>query len=905
MLALLSIAALGLPASGQIVLNSLTDSQMVGQNDSDPLLLPAAPGDGWFTGAYAGTVRQRASGNQEQLRTQWYFRFDIAALSGIQPHLIQSATLDIPQIGRLNTLTTNNVLRIFDPNADWDDDGGNYPTWNLGREAPTGSPGGTLLADFGMNSYQIYGTTADQSDTNVEGVFTVDSAALLDTVKSWAADPGDNEGLFATFVQAALGGLAFGTPTLTLEVLPDGDSDGMPDDYEDATPGLDKTNSADGAQGANDGLFDDDGLTNLEEYLAGTDPNVADSDSDGIDDGPETTGASNPFGSEATDPLDDDSDDDGLLDGEELTGQFNPWSGGVSTTAPGEATDPNSADTDGDNLTDLEELDAGNGSVTDPNSDDSDGDTLFDDEEVLNGLDPLDGSGDNGPTGDPDLDTLSNLDEIVTYGTSPISDDTDADNLKDQDELSGALNPYLVGHIPGDPPAGNPPDGEPTDPLDPDSDDDGLLDGDEVSGSNGSITDPNDPDTDQDTLLDGFEVEGNLDPNDPTGDNGATGDPDSDTLDNAGEQTAGSDPQEVDTDSDTLSDADEVFVHGTDPTRQDTDRDLIRDDEELVAGADGFVTLPTDGDSDDDGHKDYVEIEAGSSPVDGLSTPTFPAIAWTVEEMSSAALLSTEGTLLFAENIDGEDVTVNGIPFVGAVDTLTEKASPNLQTFMSSQSRSLSAGNVNGFYDLEDPALTPLVTSFWFQSVTVADADFVPRLAVTGLTPGKTYLIQFGRVDDRSGGIIDRFMTADGVGGNVATDPIGPTNSIYGGPDRPAVLFTGTFTAASTVQEFFWEQFLANGDLTGTHIPFIQVREIEVAADLRVVATDQNGSSFTATVEGLDPAKQYRMVRSLNLQDGFPDVVDGPRLPAAATDDFTDSSLPVSDRAFYRIEEVP
>ena len=55
--------------------------------------------------------------------------------------------------------------------------------------------------------------------------------------------------------------------------------------------------------------FDGDTLTNLAEFLAGTNPRLADTDSDGLGDQDETV----------SDPLDPDSDDDGLLDGEETS----------------------------------------------------------------------------------------------------------------------------------------------------------------------------------------------------------------------------------------------------------------------------------------------------------------------------------------------------------------------------------------------------------------------------------------------------------------------------------------------------------------------------------------------------------------------------------------------------------
>src|SRR5690606_41915888 len=85
----------------------------------------------------------------------------------------------------------------------------------------------------------------------------------------------------------------------------------------------------------------------------------------------------------------------------------------------------------------------------------------------------------------------------VPAGTDPDDPDTDDDGLLDGIEVDGS---------------------NPTDPLDADSDDDGLLDGEEDANHNGALdpgeTDPNNPDTDDDGRLDGIEVDGS-NPTDP------------------------------------------------------------------------------------------------------------------------------------------------------------------------------------------------------------------------------------------------------------------------------------------------------------------------------------------------------------------------------------------------------
>ncbi|HEY6170243.1 MAG TPA: DUF1800 family protein, partial [Verrucomicrobiae bacterium] len=83
--------------------------------------------------------------------------------------------------------------------------------------------------------------------------------------------------------------------TNALENLPafasakDSDNDGMPDVWEDANA-FNKNSAADATQDA-----DADGLNNREEFLAGTNPHLADTDGDGIPDGLERANLSNPL----------------------------------------------------------------------------------------------------------------------------------------------------------------------------------------------------------------------------------------------------------------------------------------------------------------------------------------------------------------------------------------------------------------------------------------------------------------------------------------------------------------------------------------------------------------------------------------------------------------------------------
>jgi hypothetical protein len=273
----------------------------------------------------------------------------------------------------------------------------------------------------------------------------------------------------------------------------DSDGDGVDDGCELAG-GSDPTDPHDAVEADSDG----DGLDLALEELLGTDPELADSDGDGVDDNDELADGTDP-----TDPDDvsfTDSDGNGIddryedVDGDGLTGAEEALIG----------TDPTDADGDDDGLTDGEEV-AEHG--TDPSESDSDDDGLSDGEEVNeHGSDPTET--------DSDGDGLSDGEEVNEHGSDPTQTDSDGDGLSDGEEVNE----------------------HGTDPAEGDSDGDGLSDGEEV---NEYGTDPSEGDSDGDGVSDGEEVESGSDPNDDcdtpdTTDTADTAEPD-DTGDGGGD----------------------------------------------------------------------------------------------------------------------------------------------------------------------------------------------------------------------------------------------------------------------------------------------------------------------------------------------------------------------------------
>lgn len=195
---------------------------------------------------------------------------------------------------------------------------------------------------------------------------------------------------------------------------------------------------------------------------------------------------------------------------------------------------------------------------------------------------------------DWDKDGLTN-DHEKSIGSDPKNPDTDGDGLNDGEEV---LN-YKTSPLKPDTDGDNLNDYDEifthkTSPIKHDSDGDGLNDGEEIARK----TLANNPDSDDDGLLDGEEV--NKYSTSPL-----NSDSDGDGLTDGDEVLKYStNPKSIDSDSDGLNDGDEVFTHNTNPTNADSDGDKLSDGLEVNQ----WKTNPTKPDTDGDGLLDGDEV---------------------------------------------------------------------------------------------------------------------------------------------------------------------------------------------------------------------------------------------------------------------------------------------------------
>ncbi len=212
---------------------------------------------------------------------------------------------------------------------------------------------------------------------------------------------------------------------------------GCVDDRAGTTPTLKTTDTP--TTGDTDGQETNDGDT-ISTSSDPCDPNLnadlCDADNDGL-----TNAQESELG---TDGSTADTDGDGINDGDEIAQGSDP----LNPCDP----DPNAdtCDQDNDGLTNAQEDDIGT-VKTDPDTDD---DGINDGAEVKAGSDPLDPCDPNSSAGacDQDNDGLTN-DQENDKGTDPTNPDTDGDGIKDGDDYTNSeytgLEPCLPPQSPG------------------------------------------------------------------------------------------------------------------------------------------------------------------------------------------------------------------------------------------------------------------------------------------------------------------------------------------------------------------------------------------------------------------------------------------------------------------------
>jgi uncharacterized membrane protein len=453
-------------------------------------------------------------------------------------------------------------------------------------------------------------TDADDADTDDDGIMDGDELTLGTDPLDPDTD-GDTimDGWEVGYTAGTVGGdtnpIAFGVgdadPTTTTNpLLADSDWDGLDDSFEDA--------NGDGALDVGeldpaDRDTDNDRLPDFYEGV-GNDPTVAPADyyaADWVD-----------HSLDPTFPFDSDSDNDGLTDDVDFE----------------QKADPNDNDTDGDGLLDGDEIAWG----TDPTNPDTDSDGCDETESIVSDIEAVDVDSDgDGIANAMDVDSdndwgwdgagnedCAGLNDADADGVPNILDsDTDNDLLSDRQEMG--LDTW---HVFSD--------------NDRDFDEDGILDGAEyyhavhqphLGEPDFEASDPKLFDTDGDGLHDGFEA-GMVGPIPVHPVYGGT-------LPNPGvwddDGSSNSNPHLADTDYDGISDWDEdanrdgddgdLGLTETDPRDDDTDDDGLIDGYEVWAT---FNALLCDTDVDDlaDG------LEMGLQAAMGLGTdPVNPCLS--------------------------------------------------------------------------------------------------------------------------------------------------------------------------------------------------------------------------------------------------------------------------------------
>ena len=395
-----------------------------------------------------------------------------------------------------------------------------------------------------------------------DGLVTINSADFRSVTQAFHILILANSGGAAASIDIAI------TPT-------DNDHDGMDDDWERAH-GLNPNDPSD----ANDDP-DHDGLTNLQEFILGTDPHNPDSDGDGVPDGVEFHRGSDPLNAHETFVLNQNC----FANIQNRSVQVDAGGAFEIPNVPSELgffrVRFNCKDQDGTTVQGQSDFI----NLT-PNGDIDIKDIKF------GAVDPIPVAiSVSSPTSS--FTTLGQTTQLTVTGTLPDGTFKDL-STQALGTLYISSNPNIAAVTPN-----------------------GLVTA--VSRGTAIISALNEGassaiqlnvnvslSTLNDGIPDSWKIAHGFDPNDPSV---ASADTDNDGLTNLQEFQLGTDPRNPDTDGDGVLDGEEV-KRGTNPLNADTDGDGLTDAEEIRLG-----TNPLNPDTDGDGIPDGIEVKLGLNPL--------------------------------------------------------------------------------------------------------------------------------------------------------------------------------------------------------------------------------------------------------------------------------------------------
>ncbi|NND54027.1 MAG: hypothetical protein HKN56_03525 [Gammaproteobacteria bacterium] len=388
-------------------------------------------------------------------------------------------------------------------------------------------------------------------------------------------------------------------------------------------------------------------------------------------------------------------------------------------------------------------------------------------------------------------------------------------------------------------------------------------------------------DADGDGMRDDWELENGFDPADPSD---ASLDPDFDSLTNLEEYGYNTDPFDPDSDSDAIFDGVEVRNYATDPADPDSDNDLIRDGFEIINGLDPLDRLDADLDNDNDGFTNVQEYRLESDLSDPASTPVASVgFVEDFEDALSIAWYNPEG--------GPEEWQLSPVDSTGGSNSFQNKQDPDTGTKSVEFMFYSTAGTIDFDYrvleGVYDNGLDVLFVTIdgrrWLAQRTATDWQNFSFLLEEGI-----HTIRFTHRGERA----LNFALIDNVrftGADADQDGMGDAYEIANGLDitDPTDADTDLDGDGLTNIEEYWLNIPANSaDTDGDGVN--DGDEISIyMTDPTAVDTDGDGldDGYEAT-NGLDPTASNRAVDT----DG--DLIDDVSEFNVGTDPFDAASTP-------------